>query len=75
MTAPSLNDVLTSLGYTTRPAAHQGAKDILDSAGQVLFTGRAWEVWEWLGPCHYCGMPDSPCDNGDPCTTEAPDET
>lgn len=80
MTAPTLNDVLRSRGYTTRPGPFAGAKDVLDSAGDVLFSGRAWEVWEWLGRSGYCaetvtdstdGGPDGDvCDDGDPCTKD-----
>ena len=50
---PSLNEVLASLGYTTRPT-HPGAgqpwasvKDIL-RGDEVVFFGNAGDVWQWL---------------------------
>lgn len=44
--APTLNEVLASLGLTTAPAEF-GAKRILDS-GVEVFCGGAGEVWAWL---------------------------
>lgn len=43
---PSLHDVLESLGMDTRPGRF-GRKDII-KGDEVLFTGHAHEVWEWL---------------------------
>lgn len=44
----TLNQVLTRLGYTTRPARREHSKDILDGAGAVVFTGVSHNTWEWL---------------------------
>lgn len=46
--APTLNEVLQSEGLSTRPATAAGKKEILNSDGQVVFTGEAYQVWEWL---------------------------
>lgn len=43
----SLNEVLASLGFTTRPAAGIYQKDIL-KGGVVKFSGDADAVWKWL---------------------------
>lgn len=45
--ASSLNDVLQSLGLRTEKAGDHGAKHIFRGY-ELQFTGRAWEVWEWL---------------------------
>lgn len=45
----SLNDVLAAHGYTTRPAPGNYRKHILDADGEVVFTGTAHDVWEWIG--------------------------
>lgn len=43
----TLNQVLTRLGYTTRPAGlHR--KDILKGDQVVLANATAQEVWDWL---------------------------
>lgn len=43
---PTLNEVLTSLGYRTEDAGHSRKNIIRD--GTVCFTGRAHNVWAWL---------------------------
>lgn len=53
--APSLNEALAALGFTTAPANRglafpTGAKHIIRD-GQVEFTGSAHEVWQWLRDC------------------------
>lgn len=52
----SLNAVLAEQGLTTRPASGTYRKDILGPGGEVLFTGDAQAVWDWLrGECTGCG--------------------
>lgn len=43
-----LNEVLEALGYKTRKHGKFGAKAIVSSSNEVVFTGRAGEVWKWL---------------------------
>lgn len=43
---PSLNAVLSTLGYTTSPLEFQGKRILRD--GAEVFAGTAGEVWEWL---------------------------
>lgn len=45
---PTLLDLLADLGLTTRPTQVPGVREVLDSAGRVVFRGRAREAWEWL---------------------------
>jgi len=52
MSMPTLNDTLADLGYTTRPGQRVDTKDILNDLEDVVFTGRAGEVWEWLWSKH-----------------------
>lgn len=42
----SLNERLALLGFATSPAG-RGKKNVLHN-GEILFTGRAGEVWDWL---------------------------
>jgi hypothetical protein len=59
--APSLNEVLAHLGYTTQPGEF-GARHIIDPDGTKAFTGTAGDVWQWLRDegeirstcCHCC---------------------
>ncbi len=43
----SLNEVLESLGLTTKPARGMYQKHIV-RAGEIVFTGNAHAVWEWI---------------------------
>ncbi len=46
---PTLNEVLTSRGYTTAPNPQgQYSKLILDSEGNEVFSGSSDMVWDWL---------------------------
>ena len=46
----SLTDNLKANGYTHRPATKgfPGERDVVDSAGAVVFTGRYEDVARWL---------------------------
>jgi len=44
-----LDETLEAIGCQHRRAEFPaGAHDVLDMADGVLFTGKAFEVWEWL---------------------------
>ena len=43
----TLNEVLSTLGLTTRNGGRDQGKEILDN-DEVVFTGQAGEVWIWL---------------------------
>jgi hypothetical protein len=45
----SLNEVLSSMGYTTHDGPHKGQKTVVCADTSFpYFTGRAHEVWDWL---------------------------
>tara|TARA_R110000824_G_scaffold169601_3_gene346735 strand:+ start:926 stop:1162 length:237 start_codon:yes stop_codon:yes gene_type:complete len=44
----TLNETLADFGYTTAAASRAGAKNIIDTRGRVVATGRAHEIWAWL---------------------------
>ncbi len=47
----TLTEALRERGFTHRPAANQlliGAREIVNAAGEVVFTGRAGGAWDWL---------------------------
>lgn len=46
---PTLSEVLAFLGYTHEPAPKDGPdrRNVL-RGNEVVFTGRAREVWDWL---------------------------
>jgi hypothetical protein len=43
----SLNAMLKLLGYTTKPAAFKGCKDVFHD-GRLVYMGTADDVWKWL---------------------------
>lgn len=46
---PTLNDRLSSLGYTTAPApGHSIGSEHILRDGKIVFTGDSFEVWTWL---------------------------
>jgi len=47
MNPPTLTEALAARGYTHRKAS-MGQHRIYDSAGEVVFVGRAHEIWAWL---------------------------
>lgn len=47
MSGDTTNETLWANGYSTRPAKNF-KKDILNSAGDVVFTGNVFQVREWL---------------------------
>lgn len=51
MSGPTLNERLEELGYTTVHGVGVGQKHVLRD-GEVVFTGRAYEVWAWLRETH-----------------------
>lgn len=51
--APTLTEALAARGYshaaaTRRTGIRPYARDVMDAAGRVVFTGTAHEVWAWL---------------------------
>ncbi len=60
----TLNQALTRLGFKAEPADRPRQKDIVNrETGELVFTGDAGDVWEWLlarsegtpFPCPHCG--------------------
>lgn len=51
LSTQTLTETLAALGYThrtPRSPAPVYAREVVDAAGRVVFTGRADAVWKWL---------------------------
>ena len=51
LSTQTLTETLAALGYThrtPRSPAPVYAREVVDAAGRVVFTGRADAVWAWL---------------------------
>ena len=46
--APTLTEALARRGYSTRASGVPGIRYVIDRAGGIVTSGRAWEVWRWL---------------------------
>lgn len=48
LASATLNETLRALGYLTRPAALASQREVVDTAGRVVFVGTADSAWQWL---------------------------
>ena len=47
MQEPTAADILRALGYSKRPLGPHRF-EVLDQNGEVIWTGRVGEVWDWF---------------------------